>query len=607
MDKAETNNQPPSNGYTYKATWGFSFQYQDITASEFRLICLLPGKTSAINCELVTVCLENHPKYRAISYAWGDVDDTVDILVNDRLVTVTLSLRDVLEAIREEDEVALLWADALCINQKNKLEQSHQVQLMTSIYGEADSVIVWLGPETHDSGLAVDLLQQVSEVADQPEAMGHLITSRHWRNHFTALVNLFERDYWRRLWVVQEVLKARSAKVHCGTTSLPWETYTSASEAFKRHEGQLNRSFPAQLLVSQQHKSYMEVLSSLGPGSIHDLRSLEKSEAYSFLKVLNAYRTKHASDPRDKVFGVLGILPEEFRYEFRPNYSASLKEVYTNVVDFLLRTTGRLDVICEAIYFPLHISTANLPSWVPDWSHIPQMRALGLRFNFSASQDTSADFMFQEGSRRTKLKISIITLGSLHRRGIAVDALYGLDDLLMAFLHWRNILLQMREMYNRTYARLMNVAFCRTLCLGQKTEWEPEEWVKVCYHVFSSLIHDRLPYIRLDEELCRYVDLNVGLLPSERRRVVEENCGTRMMSRCFFVTYEGLIGMGTGYMDRDDIVCVPLGCSTPVLLRPEANGEYRYVGDAYVDLYMQGKAVDELNDGTRMLQECVLC
>jgi hypothetical protein len=81
-------------------------------------------------------------------------------------------------------------------------------------------------------------------------------------------------------------------------------------------------------------------------------------------------------------------LPIEVRKEFLADYSVSVKEVYTEIVDYLLKTTERLDVICDAIHFPVYTGSANLSSFVPDWSHIPQTAAMGHKYNFSASAST---------------------------------------------------------------------------------------------------------------------------------------------------------------------------------------------------------------------------
>lgn len=70
------------------------------------------------------------------------------------------------------------------------------------------------------------------------------------------------------------------------------------------------------------------------------------------------------------------------------------------------------------------------------------------------------------------------------------------------------------------------------------------------------------------------------------------------------------MGMGSGYMTAGDLVVVPFGCSTPVMLRPEGRrDEYRYIGDVYVDGYMFGEAVGEWEKGERgrSVVEYMLC
>ena len=65
------------------------------------------------------------------------------------------------------------------------------------------------------------------------------------------------------------------------------------------------------------------------------------------------------------------------------------------------------------------------------------------------------------------------------------------------------------------------------------------------------------------------------------------------------MTERGLMGLGSGYMIAGDLVVVPFGCSTPILLRPEGRrDEYCYVGDVYIDGYMHGEAVAEMEEGS---------
>src|SRR5262249_44408873 len=136
---------------------------------------------------------------------------------------------------------------------------------------------------------------------------------------------------------------------------------------------------------------------------------------------------------------------------------------------------------------------------------------------------------------------------------------------------------------------------------------KPHQWLTVCYHVFASLIHDRLPRLPLDGELQSYRDANVNIHPETRRHILQEHCGGRMMGRCFCLTNEGRMGMGSGFMAPGDVVVIPLGCYTPIILRPEGNrGEYRFVGDVYIHGYMYGKAIDQWRKGMRELTRYVL-
>ncbi len=48
-----------------------------------------------------------------------------------------------------------LWADAICINQKDELEKSHQIVLMEDIYAQAESVYIDLGDVQPGCSLAL--------------------------------------------------------------------------------------------------------------------------------------------------------------------------------------------------------------------------------------------------------------------------------------------------------------------------------------------------------------------------------------------------------------------------------------------------------------------
>ncbi|CAG5156285.1 uncharacterized protein ALTATR162_LOCUS4083 [Alternaria atra] len=486
-------------------------------------------------------------------------------LEDDDCFTVNTSLHDALMALREWDKVILVWIDGLSIDQGNEVERASQIQLMDQIYKKAVYVAIWLGLEMDNSEQVLRLLsgdrhgRSISECVELGDY-----------NDRNALRSLFKRDYWNRLWVVQEVYHARSKTVYCGSSKLPWDIYKEASDALWQHESD----------------PYLRT----GPSSFPDIEYLSALGSDSLLEILRACRKKLSENPRDKIFGVLGILPNDMRQRLQVRYDKSVKSLYLNVAQVIISSTGHLDVIREAIHFPTQISSTNLPTWCPDWSQVPETSALR-EDNFCAAGDSSAQYKFKDKLRR--LEVNAIQLGVIERTGIAVGTLCSLQDYLMAFMNWRMLFLSFFDIAEHEEAHHPFVDdFCRTLSLGQSPKGKEQHWTKACYQVFSSLIQERFPRLRLDWEFQRHG--NPGMWDQyELRQFIQKHFGDRMMGRTFCITENGLMGMGTGFMSREDIVVVPFGCSTPILLRAEGqHNEFRYVGDIYIHGYMHGEALD---------------
>jgi hypothetical protein len=188
--------------------------------------------------------------YVAMSYAWGPPGVVAEIMVNGAKVQVRPNLEAALRQFRTMDYFALggkVWIDPLCINQQDELEKEKQVQMMASIYRCAGNVIVWLGPEEPGSDLAISFLESIS--ADyRAEYLEFLdssnpLTATTWRSMAqirmetnyeelrislledawdgllagdltlqdipVLLYDFFDRPYWRRLWIIQELCMAR--------------------------------------------------------------------------------------------------------------------------------------------------------------------------------------------------------------------------------------------------------------------------------------------------------------------------------------------------------------------------------------------------------------
>jgi len=574
-----------------------TFVYRSLHApTDFRLVKLLPKKkeTYQLECEIIHTSLLNPPKYVAISYAWGDGFDKKAIaLEGDDGFLVHASLHDALVAVRKWDQSILVWIDGLSIDQGNKVERAAQVQSMDQIYTKATYVAIWLGPEMNDSGRAIRALEELRGGRRASEWIDTVDQGDR-----VALRSLFDRDYWKRLWVVQEVYHARKKMIYCGSSKLPWHVHKKASDALWQHESD----------------PYLRT----GPSSFPDVDHLMKLGPNSLLEVLRACRKKLSENPRDKIFGVLGLLPSDVRKHLQVSYEKSIKTLYIDVAQLIIPSTRRLDLIREAIYFPPQVNSANLPTWCPDWAQIPETSSLSTE-DYSASGNTYAQYDFTDGLR--KLEMSAIELDVIDTTGVAVGTLCGLQDYLMAFLNWRALLLSFFNVdKDQETMHPCVFDFCFTLSLGHCPKGWQDHWTEACYQVFSSFTQERLPRLELDHNFRRH-QYSRMVAQSDRRSFIQKHFGDRMVSlvlvipyccvafacrltranvrsqlqmgRTFCITRDGSrLGMGTGFMRRGDIVVVPFGCSTPILLRAEGQSdEFRYVGDVYIHGYMHGEAL----------------
>lgn len=145
---------------------------------EFRLLILEPStdRLTPVQCKLIrTSCDDYDVRYKALSYTWGDRLSKTPILVNGVATQVTIDLEAALRHIRQPSCAMVLWVDAICINQEDLAEKSHQVEMMREIYSGAELVIAWLGSASDDSDLAMNVLGKGFEgwkANEKPESVG---------------------------------------------------------------------------------------------------------------------------------------------------------------------------------------------------------------------------------------------------------------------------------------------------------------------------------------------------------------------------------------------------------------------------------------------------
>ncbi|KAF2469448.1 uncharacterized protein BDR25DRAFT_289012, partial [Lindgomyces ingoldianus] len=163
--------------------------------TEIRLVTIVPGiLEDPMVCILEAVSLDSPLAYEALSYVWGNLDDSRTIIVNNAPADVTSNLDMALRYIRHPEELRTMWIDAICIDQSNTVERNQQVRMMTSIYRRAHTVLIWVGILEEQETFSV--LERINR-----RDAGQI-------NHCGILATLILRDWFHRIWTKQELTVA---------------------------------------------------------------------------------------------------------------------------------------------------------------------------------------------------------------------------------------------------------------------------------------------------------------------------------------------------------------------------------------------------------------
>ncbi|CAN9170884.1 unnamed protein product [Alternaria alternata] len=313
------------------------FTYNDISASratpysvapldpggrEFRLIELWPStEAESIKCVLRSYSMDDHyPAYVALSYTWGRKERYDDISLNGIRFSVGKNLWQFLHHMRMRDERIILWIDAICINQSNVEERNHQVQMMRQIYSNAQSVSVWLGEaDSWYSNVAMDYLAAQKALADKNHKPGRFWNQRQAK----GVLALCERDYWRRIWIVQEIMLAREATIYCGSKCVSWQKFEEFVNKLQA------------LYDKARGKRTLDVCSILDSPAIVIAKA--KSEwdrnPQPLTRLLQLYRDHEATDIRDKIYALHGLAEDSL--DIAVDYHKSIEDLHVEVLYYV--------------------------------------------------------------------------------------------------------------------------------------------------------------------------------------------------------------------------------------------------------------------------------
>ena len=179
--------------------------------NDIRLLIVNPSENleAPVYCQLLST--SDHPpdlppiSYEALSYTWGNDDPIHEIkLLNVRNEGQKPSLKKLwakfyvrsnlyaaLQHLRDTAVPVVLWADALCINQKDDAERSVQVTRMAEIFNQASNVCVWLGAGDLNSRAALESIPAMLQDTSFDHSVGDKAKAKTWQS-----LALVMRNQW---------------------------------------------------------------------------------------------------------------------------------------------------------------------------------------------------------------------------------------------------------------------------------------------------------------------------------------------------------------------------------------------------------------------------
>ena len=582
---------------------------------EFRVLHLAPESAgSLLDCTLSVASLAEEPIYESLSYVWGPSTQARKMLCNGVEINVTDNLYAALGRMRKATQIRTLWVDAICINQADVIEKNHQVHMMSSIYRNAQKVLIWLGEERDDTTQAWSFFDDLetsfnngfnnydSDLNDISKWLGPGLNplgkglpareSPVWG----AMEALLRSPWFSRIWTFQEIIVAANAVVYCGSHMMPWERFIKLIKWIHvcGHSKSVNYLDNEALTAGEAQMLYHNKNAS---------RSRLRSLSYALLRT----RNRDATDSRDKIYALFGLLSEGsglLGQELYPDYTLSSRDAYIAFAKWCLIMEQDLMILSAA---RPRREGIDLPSWVPDWE-CKDFHALLV----GQRSDGFRSFQASGTSRPFSNSGPADSINTLHLRGgilctIAeisdpTDILSNLDDRkwIPTASHYADMAKQLGLpeqylgqpaglAYGRTLGAGLTMGFCERddgrLCAGARENvWRANlTWKKQG--------HPQPPPLEVLHE--------IGLHTNKMIR-----------GRKFFTSGEhGLIGLCPDTARVGDVVCILLGGEVPYVLRtfggePVKQADvnliiksrhFELVGEAYVHGIMDGESVSKID------------
>ncbi|KAL7958014.1 heterokaryon incompatibility domain-containing protein [Trichoderma compactum] len=551
---------------------------------------------------------------------WGSPAVPGEITCNNRRRSVGRNLYDAPERLRLPDE-----------QRADNQEKTQQVRLMGEIYSKAQRVLIWL--KNHEA-----IEAGVDELASRPPGEKHV----DWKPlkpvftnvlfyqaqafliwlgfdsavnmgvanleqpqsprqfDWSALVPVVQSPWFNRVWCIQELVLASNPLIVTRDSMVSWNQFAKATQ---HRDNQSMENFYFLHDMPQKNKK-------------------KRSQRHNLLELLFLTRGSQATDPRDKLFALVGLagdvlssdwevdaklrlvrcrgsssLPRAGATAFlgpRPDearFCRTASETRVSPVNYIdLRYDVLKEFTLRKKYFGEATKVYHADLKYPWW-------ALGRQSDFRAAR-----IAFSQGT--AVMHVVGTKIGALKALGTPFDQKIVNTEFMGEDPGFASNIWHTWAWLNQTWAVAgQNV-------LGDKYARLPKDKIDAVWRTMMCCMTangKKCPRLGLrhgDRSLTQGAEVNNNAQVDVHDVVpLAEDLLTKLLlmhtsavkwcpGRRFAVTDAGDFAAVPKAAQKGDVVCIFNGGRVPYVLRPAANGNYTLVGECYVDGMMRGEVRD---------------
>lgn len=389
-------------------------------------------------------------------------------------------------------------------------------------------------------------------------------TTEEWK----AFAQFMSQPYFSRCWVLQEVILGRDVEIWFGNVSFAYEILFEWLDLADGVElwCQYHQKLRQEIFWSPEFYDHIRIV---GPARW----ALADGDEVPFLEILSASRELAATDPRDKIYALLGLARGKLDKVVVPEYSPS-NSAEGVCIQFARHCINTQRGAVETLYCAGTSARGNMPSWVLNWTTHSATNSLANVYNCSGSTNPAIRLGNDPSSISVRGAVvsrlsTLARYSILHKPEDIYRSAWSLGESIRSHVDSTGFR-RMGELFRRESEALANSCNVSELASSRKINWR---------------------------ELWKYTRRKVKKIQIERFKI--EILSRSSRSR-LGITDDCLMGVFPERTQVGDVIVIILGATKPFGFRQVGNA-YIIIGECYVHGIMDGELIN-INEGTEAVE-----